>query len=271
MRWSWLQLASGTAVFLASLTVVDFGSVPEAGGASVLAVALFAVPSIVAFLRWAGWRRGTVVLAAVGAAATAVEGISVLTGFPYGRFSYSDALGPLISGVVPFALPLSYLPLLVCALSLARRFGGGDRLRTVILSAALLVAFDLVIDPGAVAAGLWVWEEPGIYYGIPLTNYFGWAITGLAYSAAALVLAGKGIGSRTVPRGISAGALLTLSFWTGYLLKTRYLLPVVSGAALIALLCAVEWRKEGKRRGEEGRWNFLQANLSESVLFDRTP
>jgi len=137
-------------------------------------------------------------------------------------------------------------------------------------AAALLVAFDLVIDPGAVAAGLWVWEEPGIYYGIPLTNYFGWAITGLAYSAAALVLAGKGIGSRTVPRGISAGALLILSFWTGYLLKTRYLLPVVSGAALIALLCAVEWKgRQEKRRGREV--NFLQANLSESVLFDRTP
>ncbi|MEM2125744.1 MAG: carotenoid biosynthesis protein [Candidatus Methanosuratincola sp.] len=248
MPWFWLLVVSSLAVFLASLTVVDFSSVPDAGTASVLAVALFAAPSIVAFLRWAGWKRGVLALAVVGAAATAVEGASVLTGFPYGRFSYSDALGPMLFGLVPLALPLSYLPLLLGAFSVARRLSEKCRLCIVVLSAGLLVAFDLALDPGAVAAGLWGWEEPGSYYGVPAANYFGWAMTGLAYSAAMIVLLGERMKSQAVPHGISASAVLTLSFWTGYLLKTGYLLPGAVGAALIVIVYAVEWKEDWRKQ-----------------------
>lgn len=248
MPWFFLLVVSSLAVFLASITVVDFSSVPDAGTASVLAVVLFAVPSIIAFLRWAGWKRGALALAVVGAAATAVEGMSVLTGFPYGRFSYSDALGPMLFGLVPLALPLSYLPLLIGAFSVACRLSGKRRLRIVVFSALILVAFDLTLDPGAVTAGLWGWEEPGSYYDVPAANYFGWAITGLVYSAAMLVLLGERIESRVVPPGISASALLTLSFWTGYLLKTGYLLPGAIGAALIVFVYAVEWKKDGREQ-----------------------
>ncbi|MCQ8892647.1 MAG: carotenoid biosynthesis protein, partial [Candidatus Methanosuratincola sp.] len=99
----WLMLASSVVVFLSSLTVVDFASIPEAGTVSVLSVALFAAPSFASFIKWAGWKKGTLTLAAVGVAATAVEGISVITGFPYGKFSYSNALGPLLLSIVPFA------------------------------------------------------------------------------------------------------------------------------------------------------------------------
>jgi putative membrane protein len=249
----WLLIASSAVVFISSLTVVDFGSVREAGSISALAVALFAAPSFASFIRWAGWKKGTLALAAVGATATAVEGISVLTGFPYGRFSYSDALGPLLLGTVPFALPLSYLPMLLGAVSVARRISGTDRLRTVLSSAAILVAFDLALDPGAVAAGLWEWEDPGIYYGVPATNYLGWAMTGLAYSAAMLILLRKEAGSREMPPGISASAILTLSFWTGYLFKIGYPLPGTVGAALIALVYCASWLPvKGKQSASSG-------------------
>lgn len=241
MLWFRMMVVSSLAVFLASLSVVDFSPSAAPWAASVLAVSLFAAPSIAAFLRWAGRKRGVLALAAVGAAAIAVEAASVLTGFPYGRFSYSGALGPMILGLVPFALPLSYLPLLIGALSVAMRASGNSRLRALLVSASLLVAFDLALDPGAVAAGLWSWEEPGAYYGVPAENYFGWALTGLAHSAAMLALVGKGIRCRGVPPGASASAVITLSFWSGYLFKAGHALPGAIGAALIALLCAAEW------------------------------
>ena len=33
---------------------------------------------------------------------------------------------------------------------------------------------DLVLDPLAVDEKRWNWELPGIYYGIPILNFFGW-------------------------------------------------------------------------------------------------
>lgn len=51
-----------------------------------------------------------------------------------------------------------------------------------LLTAVVAVAFDLFIDPVAVAAGYWVWlKEANIYYGIPLLNFVGWfVLMGLA-------------------------------------------------------------------------------------------
>ena len=51
-----------------------------------------------------------------------------------------------------------------------------------LLAAVVAVAFDLFIDPVAVAAGYWVWlKQANIYYGIPLLNFVGWfVLMGLA-------------------------------------------------------------------------------------------
>ena len=46
-----------------------------------------------------------------------------------------------------------------------------------LLAAVVAVAFDLFIDPVAVAAGYWVWlKEANVYYGIPLLNFVGWFV-----------------------------------------------------------------------------------------------
>ena len=36
--------------------------------------------------------------------------------------------------------------------------------------------FDLLLDPMAIRLGWWKWEEKGLWFGVPLTNYIGWAI-----------------------------------------------------------------------------------------------
>jgi putative membrane protein len=38
-------------------------------------------------------------------------------------------------------------------------------------------AWDLYLDPQMVARGLWVWQNPGGYFGIPWSNYFGWWVS----------------------------------------------------------------------------------------------
>lgn len=108
-----------------------------------------------------------------------IEVVGVLTGLPYGEFVYQIALGPMLFDLVPLALPVFYLPLLLNSYLLAllflrtpsfvRRFG---------LTLALVLALDLVLDPGAVALGFWTWADPGTYYGVPAINYFGWLLSG---------------------------------------------------------------------------------------------
>lgn len=33
------------------------------------------------------------------------------------------------------------------------------------------------MDPGMAAAGNWIWEHGGSYFGVPLHNYLGWLLT----------------------------------------------------------------------------------------------
>lgn len=125
-------------------------------------------------------RRAVAGLAALAAWAYGVEAVAVATGWPYGHFEYGVALGPRVAGV-PAALALFYLPLVANAYLLALLLlGPRARRRAVRLPAALavLLAVDLVLDPAAVAVGFWSYAAGGPYYGVPLSNFAGWVLTG---------------------------------------------------------------------------------------------
>jgi putative membrane protein len=42
------------------------------------------------------------------------------------------------------------------------------------LAGLAFTAWDLYLDPQMVARGLWAWEVPGGYFGIPWVNFLGW-------------------------------------------------------------------------------------------------
>jgi lycopene beta-cyclase len=48
----------------------------------------------------------------------------------------------------------------------------------VAASSAAITAWDLFLDPQMVNWGFWEWELDGAYFGIPLSNYAGWLLTG---------------------------------------------------------------------------------------------
>tara|TARA_A100001015_G_scaffold291222_1_gene365120 strand:- start:104 stop:931 length:828 start_codon:yes stop_codon:yes gene_type:complete len=47
---------------------------------------------------------------------------------------------------------------------------------SIILTAIFVMLLDLVLDPLAVDEKRWSWESPGIYYGVPILNFFGWLL-----------------------------------------------------------------------------------------------
>ncbi|MFB6089548.1 MAG: bisanhydrobacterioruberin hydratase, partial [Halobellus sp.] len=108
-----------------------------------------------------------------------IEYLGVHTGIPYGDFYYGVDLGPALAGV-PLGLPIFFIPLvmnsyLLCLLLLGERAARrGVRLAAVI---AAVLTMDLVLDPGAVALGFWVYPNGGAFYGVPLSNYAGWVLS----------------------------------------------------------------------------------------------
>src|ERR671922_2140146 len=126
-------------------------------------------------------------------------------GFPYGYYEYLDATREVELWIanVPFFDSLSYTFIAYAAYAMAllaytpilRR--GADiqlvethRLRQSLPVAVLTVLFfvflDIVVDPVALRGSRWFlgqifwYPEGGIYFGVPLSNFGGWAIVGAA-------------------------------------------------------------------------------------------
>ena len=121
--------------------------------------------------RWATAAMGT--SAVVG---FAVEAVGTRTGVPFGRYHYTDGLGPTLAGV-PVVIPLAWAMMAYPALLVARRIARSRPAR-VAVGAVALAAWDLFLDPQMVAAGHWQWRSaaptlPGVP-DVPLTNYIGW-------------------------------------------------------------------------------------------------
>ena len=142
-----------------------------------------------------GARRGSAaarapaegVLVLVAAVAVAFEAVGLATGFPYGRYTYSDALGPdPARRAVPGAAGLADDGL--AELAAGRAAGPAGPRATAAASgspsaAGVFAAWDVVLDPQMVQAGYWTWAHPrpglpGIGT-VPLTNLAGWLLAGL--------------------------------------------------------------------------------------------
>ena len=227
-----LLLASAVA-FAAAFFATRFGDVPGAGVGSYVSSVLLALPSLVALFAHLGARRATLAVLAVSAFAYAIESVGVATGFPYGTFFYGDALGPRFLGLVPYLLPVTYVPLVIGAVAAA--WTPGRLAPHIALSALLLVLIDAVLDPGAAALGFWVWPDGGPYYGVPLSNFAGWLLSG-AVSAALLFSVGR---IRTPPPpGALDSAILSLAFWTAAAVFSALALPALLGLVLFVLSLA---------------------------------
>jgi putative membrane protein len=124
-------------------------------------------------------RRAGLGLLAVTAYSYAIEYVGVHYGVPYGEFSYQLQLGPMVGGV-PVGLPVFFLPLVVnsylLVLLLLPRAG---RVARTLAALAVVLVVDLVLDPAAVGLGFWSYDAGGFYYGVPLSNYGGWVLSGL--------------------------------------------------------------------------------------------
>jgi putative membrane protein len=142
-----------------------FADHPAIATISAVFVLFFALPSFWSLVKWLGPRRGGLALVALGAFAIGIETFAVITGYPYGQFSYGNKIGDKLFGVTPWTVPFAWTPLMLGAYAIARRNIRGGA--SVIIGAALItVVLDATLDPGAVSQKFWTYRYPGVYYGV---------------------------------------------------------------------------------------------------------
>ena len=125
------------------------------------------------------------------------ELLGTQTGFPFGGYGYTPSLGPRWFGHVPILIPLSWFCMAVPAYIVASRLAPDKAWMRIVFASALLTSWDLALDPAmSFVTSYWIWQEPGIYYGMPLVNLLGWFGTGVLI---AFALERLGAGSWTQP------------------------------------------------------------------------
>jgi len=117
------------------------------------------------------------------------EACSIRWGFPYGtyRYLYENLRGEMLVLGVPVWDSLSYSFIAYASYETATWLllpYPPLRLR-IVLASLLMVGIDLIADPVALRGGQWflgpVFEYPhgGIFFGVPLSNFFGWFLVGI--------------------------------------------------------------------------------------------
>lgn len=140
---------------------------------------------IILFYAW-GWARTLKTFAIVVVLSYLAELLGSSTGIPFGKYHYTGLLQPQLAGV-PLLIPLAWMMMLPPAWAIAKIILGESRPRWafVLISALAFTAWDLFLDPQMVGWGFWVWESPGAYFGIPLSNYLGWIVVSAVITLAA--------------------------------------------------------------------------------------
>jgi uncharacterized membrane protein len=155
-----------------------------------------------------GWRRTLIYLPFGYSLAWLSEFTSIHWGFPYGHYYYIPTTVDRELWVlgVPFMDSLSYVFLSYCSYSVAifiaspvvfhrrtlsimetRRMRRSPQ--ALVLGALLFVLLDIIIDPVALQGERWFlgriygYREAGYYFGIPMSNFAGWLVVGLAMIA----------------------------------------------------------------------------------------
>lgn len=252
MARGWVAVA--LALFGAGLFVRAFPDHPAGVPMAVAGNLVMAAPAWRALRAWRGTRSAASLALLLGAYAYAIETVGVTTGVPYGAFRYGEGLGPLALGGVPVLLPLAYVPLVLGAVAVAGRVAGGDAAgagaghagrpapwRPAAVGALVLVACDLVLDPGAVRLGYWQYASGGRYHGVPASNFAGWLVTGAAAVALArawLARDGASGAAPVPPPALATSAFLMMAFWTGIAVWHGLAVPALLGVVVTAALGA---------------------------------
>ena len=178
-----------------------------------------------------------------------LENLSVVTGFPFGRYHFTDVMGPKLFQV-PILLGLAYVGMGYLSWTLGRLILGdiqaplrGSQVVTRPLVASfVMVAWDLSMDPiWSNLVHAWIWHGGGPYFGVPVSNFLGWFLTVyLIYQSFAAYLWLRSITPRPLPPAFWRMAVLMY----GVSAAGNLFVMAPPGPAVITDAAGTQWRVE---------------------------
>jgi uncharacterized membrane protein len=175
------------------------------GGATT--VTLGAISGL-AFLAYAvGMRKALITFGISFVLAFTSEYAGTVTDYPFGAYEYTSQLGYKMFGRVPFNIPTSWFYMLVASLAICGRFlpSKDDNISKwwwALVGGVVLTLWDVSMDPAMVKTNHWFWQigdlsdrsafeqwigKP-IFFGMPITNWLGWLLTGILVARVMLAI-----------------------------------------------------------------------------------
>jgi uncharacterized membrane protein len=221
--------------------------------------------------RLLGWPRAWAMFAVTWLTAFISEFSSTRIGIPFGRYDYTGITvgDELYLSNVPVMDTLSFTFLLFASYAMAlwfllpvenptdgppRAFRFDLSLRTswpvLILTVMFYVLIDVVIDPVALRGGRWFlgqiygYPDPGLYFGVPIANFFGWAVVG-TISMLGYVAADRRLGpppesaSTVVSNQVLMGCALYYGVLVFNLMMTFWIGEDLLGLAGVLMYCSI--------------------------------
>lgn len=169
----------GTFALLHNLTPEHAGNARLATLFGLLNILTAFVAAVACAALREGPRRTAILVAIAVTVAFLMELGGTTIGFPFGRYEYTDFLGPKLFGLVPWVLPFTWFTVAYPALAMAATLRPRGPLAPLVAGLLLTLA-DVPMDP-AMNTGYasWRWIDGGAWYGMPLSNWLGWLGTGI--------------------------------------------------------------------------------------------
>ncbi len=105
-----------------------------------------------------------------------LETLGVMTGLVFGAYEYGATLGLQLFGV-PLLIGINWILVILGCVTMAET-AARKTSSIILLTAAMAVLFDWIMEPVAIALDYWAWEGGPI----PLQNYIAWGGIALAFA-----------------------------------------------------------------------------------------
>lgn len=178
LRWSLIVL-----FFIADILITFTYNLPGVSTLKpiIMAIFLFIIAGLYGRERY-GLKNMIILFLITWFVSNFFEALSIQTGFPFGFYSYVNMLGPRLLGV-PLVIMFAYFAMGYISWTISHILTGqyskkleGKQIFIVpFVATFIMVMWDLIMDPvSSTLKSLWVWQDAGAYFGVPILNFAGW-------------------------------------------------------------------------------------------------